>query len=159
MKISDIAADEAARLVPLLQDLHALHAENQPERYPANPTDADLTEWLTEWLATDGTHAIAAQSPSGAVMGYAIYQIETRPTLPIVRGGKRVMLHQIMVDTPFRSQGVGSRLIKEIQARCKAMEIGTLVTTYATFNTASAALMSRMGLTPVTTVAEWRMGA
>lgn len=69
------------------------------------------------------------------------------------------MLHQITVDTPFRRLGVGSSLIREIQARCKAMEIGTLVTTYATFNAASAALMSRVGLTPVTTVAEWKTGA
>lgn len=141
--------------MPLLQDLHAIHAENQPERFPANPDDADLTEQL----ATESVHAIAAHSPSGAVRGYAIYEIEDRRCLPIVRGGTRVMLHQITVDTPFRRLGVGSSLIREIQARCKAMEIGTLVTTYATFNAASAALMSRVGLTPVTTVAEWRTGA
>ncbi|MEL0436276.1 GNAT family N-acetyltransferase [Phycobacter sp. K97] len=155
MKISDIAADQAACLVPLLQDLHAIHAENQPERCPASPDDADLTEQL----ATESVHAIAAHSPSGAVLGYAIYEIEDRRCLPIVRGGTRVMLHQITVDTPFRRLGVGSSLIREIQARCKAMEVGTLVTTYATFNAASAALMSRVGLTPVTTVAEWRTGA
>lgn len=159
MKISDIPAGQAERLLPLLQELHALHAEHQPHRYPADPQDAELREWLSDWLDEDGVHAIGAQSPSGALMGYAIYQIEDRPSLPIVHGGKRIMLHQIAVEDPFRRLGVGSSLIKEIQTRCKAMGIETLVTTYATFNAASSALMSRMGLAPVTTVAEWRMGA
>jgi len=31
-----------------------------------------------------------------------------------------------------------------------------IATTYAPFNTASAALMTRMGMEPVVTMAEWR---
>ena len=156
MQIIDLAAADAHRLVPLLQDLHALHVSHQPDRHLPRPEDAALTAWLGDWLGQDGVHALAAESPQGALMGYLIYAIEHRPALPIRAAETRAMLHQIAVATAFHRIGVATALMTAMKARLAASGIAIIATTYAPFNAASAGLMHSMGLAPVLTLAEWR---
>jgi GNAT superfamily N-acetyltransferase len=156
MKIIDIPASDAARLVPLLQDLHALHVTHQPARHTTDPERKELEAWLHEWLASEGLYALGAESPQGALLGYLIYQIEQREALPIRAAETRAMLHHIAVQVAWQRMGVGKALIAKMKANVCAKDITTIATTYAPFNDASAALMTGMGLLPVLTVAEWR---
>lgn len=156
MKIIDIPAPDAHRLVPLLQDLHALHVAHQPERHSATPKDQDLSDWLQEWLTAPNAQALAAESPTGALLGYAIFDVEDRPALPIRPAERRAMLHHISVAEAWRRMGVGKALLEEVKSRALAEGAGVVATSYASFNTASAALMKSMGLEPVLTLAEWR---
>ncbi len=154
MKITTIPAEQAERLIPLLNDLHALHVLHQPERYKADPDEDALTSWLSSWLSGDNIVALGAESPTGGILGYAIYEIEERPDLPVVAGGKRAMLHHIAVSDTMRRMGIGQALVAEV--RKAALEAGAkaLRTTYAPFNEASAGLMQAMGLKPSVIVAE-----
>ncbi|APG47561.1 GNAT family N-acetyltransferase [Phaeobacter porticola] len=156
MDLIDIPPTDAHRLVPLLQKLQALHVTHQPGRYAANPSDAALTNWLGDWLTDESLTARAAVSPTGAIMGYIIYGIEERPALPVRRAETRAMLHHIAVADSWQRMGVGTALIAEMKRAVNAQGINIIATTYAPFNTASAALMARMGLRPVMTTAEWR---
>jgi len=156
MKIEPLAPKQAHALVPLLQDLHALHVTHQPARYPANPAPAALADWMQDWLAQPQTAALAAVSPTGAVMGYLVYDIEDRAALPVRAAERRAMVHHIAVAEPFRRIGVGKALMAEMKRRALADGASVIGVTYAPFNTASAALMRCIGLEPVTTVAEWR---
>ena len=156
MKIIDIPASDAARLVPLLQDLHALHVAHQPDRHKADPCDKDLVAWLGKWLAAEGLYALGAESPQETLLGYLIFQIEHREALPIRAAETRAMLHHIAVQEAWRRMGVGKALITEMKAKVRAQGIEIITATYAPFNAASAALMAGMGLAPVLTVAEWR---
>lgn len=156
MDLIDISPEDAHRLIPLLQDLHALHVAHQPDRYLAAPDDAALTRWLTEWLSETSVTARAAVSPQGSVMGYMIYGIEHRPALPVRQAETRAMLHHIAVSESWRRMGVGSALIADLKRAVAAQGIQIVATTYAPFNSASAALMARMGLKPVNVMAEWR---
>lgn len=156
MKIIDIPADEAARLVPLLSDLHALHVAEQPARFTAEPAAADLTHWLSDWLRQDTVCALGAESPQGLLLGYLIFEIDSRPALPIRPAETFAMLHHIAVDPAWHRMGVAKALIGEMKARMAQDGVDILRSTYAPFNTASAALMGSMGLSPVLTVAEWR---
>lgn len=156
MKLIQIPAADAARLVPLLQELHALHATQHPARYPADPTDGALTTWLCDWLAQDSMHALAAESPNGTLLGYLIYEMQRRPALPVLHPEYRAMLHHIAVASDWRRMGVGRFLIKAMKTRALADGATGIATTYAPFNHASAALMQSMGLEPVIITAEWR---
>jgi GNAT superfamily N-acetyltransferase len=156
MKIIDIPASDAARLVPLLQDLHALHVTHQPARHTTDPERKELESWLHEWLTSEGLYALGAESPQGALLGYLIYQIEHREALPVRAAETRAMLHHIAVQEAWQRMGVGKALIARMKANVCAKDITTIATTYAPFNDASAALMAGMGLLPVLTVAEWR---
>ncbi|MFS4580314.1 N-acetyltransferase family protein [Phaeobacter sp. C3_T13_0] len=156
MDLIDIHPKEARRLIPLLQGLHALHVAHQPARYPAEPNDATLAQWLENWLSNESLTARAAVSPQGSVMGYMIYGIEERPAIPVRTGETRAMLHHIAVADCWQRMGVGTALIMDMKRAVAAKGINVIATTYAPFNTASAALMARMGLLPVMVTAELR---
>lgn len=146
MKIIPLPANQAARLVPLLTDLHQLHVDHQPERYCANPSEVSLAEWLEDWLSNKNMHALVAESPMGALLGYAIYEVQERPDLPVMKGGTRVMLHHIAVSETMRRMGIGQALVSAVRKAAKDTGARSLATTYAPFNEASAGLMQAMGL-------------
>jgi GNAT superfamily N-acetyltransferase len=157
MKITDIPASEAHRLLPLLHDVHALHVAQQPERYTAHPADADLATWLQDWLSQDNVFALGAESPQGALLGYAIWELEQRPALPVRAAETRAMLHHIAIAEAWRRMGVGKALISTLKERATEQDATVVATTYAPFNTASGALMQSMGMEPVLTMAELRV--
>ncbi|ABF64647.1 hypothetical protein TM1040_1914 [Ruegeria sp. TM1040] len=156
MKIEPIGPDRAVRLVPLLEDLHAVHVAHHRDRYTPNPDPAHLSVWLSEWLAEPNVHALAAISPQEALMGYLIYDIEKRPALPVRPAETRAMLHHIAVAAPLRGIGVGKALMTQMKEDALAKGADVIGVTYAPFNAASAALMRHFGLEPVMTMAEWR---
>ncbi|MBY6055494.1 GNAT family N-acetyltransferase [Leisingera daeponensis] len=156
MKIIEIPAAEAGRLLPLLQDLHALHAQHQPERHIPAPGSDDLAAWLQDWLQEDNVFALAAESPQGALLGYLIYELQDRPALPVRPAETRAMLHHISVTEAWRRMGVGKALVEAMKTRALAAGATVVAATYAPFNSASAALMQGMGMSPVLTMAEWR---
>ncbi|WP_417713023.1 GNAT family N-acetyltransferase [Pseudophaeobacter arcticus] len=156
MEILDLPPGEASRLIPLLQDLHALHVEHQPARYPAAPSDAALGQWLHEWLQQEDITALIAESPQGALLGYVLFGIEHRPPLPVRFEETRVMVHHIITAKDFRRMGVGQALLTAVRQRAEAQGIGTIATTYAPFNKASAGLFESQGLRTALTMAEWR---
>jgi GNAT superfamily N-acetyltransferase len=158
MDICELSSSETARIIPLLQELHALHVHEQPQRHAPEPSDQALQDWLTEWLQQEGVIALQAQSPQGALLGYLIYELQERPALPVRAAERRAMLHHIAVQESWRRMGVGKALIGAMKARLATDGIGILQTTYAPFNAASAALMRGMGLEPVLITAEWRAG-
>ncbi|MCG7623053.1 GNAT family N-acetyltransferase [Epibacterium sp. Ofav1-8] len=156
MKIEPIGPDRAASLVPLLQDLHALHVAHQPERHTAQPSTDHLCTWLEDWLAQPGIHALAAVSPQDAIMGYLIYELEDRPALPVRPAERRAMVHHITVAPALRRIGVGKALMTRMKHDALEKGADVIGVTYAPFNVASAALMRHFGLEPVITMAEWR---
>lgn len=156
MKIIEIKTGEAHRLLPLLQDLHALHAAYQPERHIPAPGSEALAAWLREWLEEEQVCALAAESPQGKLLGYAVYELQHRPALPVRPAETRAMLHHISVTEAWRRMGVGKALVEAMKARALDAGATVIAATYAPFNTASAALMKGMGMEPVLTMAEWR---
>jgi GNAT superfamily N-acetyltransferase len=159
MHLHSLPAHEAATLVPLLQDLHDLHVAHHPERYPADPCPQVLTTWLTEWLTDDMVHALVAESPTGTIMGYVIWEFQERSASPLTTGGARAMVHHVMVAAPFRRLGVGKALLKAVRDQAQTEGAVRIAASYAPFNTASAALMASMGMQAATIHAECYLSA
>ncbi|SLN31408.1 Acetyltransferase (GNAT) family protein [Falsiruegeria litorea R37] len=155
MIVRPLVPDEAHRLLPLLHQVHSLHVEHQPERYPPLKDDVETLDWLAGWLRGQNMHCLVAEDDE-RLCGYAIYEIEHRPAMPVRHAETRGMLHQISVDAAHRRQGIGRALINAMRARLAQEKIGIIATTYASFNTASARLMADAGLAPKTVYAEWR---
>ncbi|MBT8155584.1 GNAT family N-acetyltransferase [Epibacterium ulvae] len=156
MKISPLPAAHAARLVPLLTDLHQLHVDHQPGRYIADPDEAALIQWIEQWLSAKNMHALVAESPMGALLGYVIYEVQHRPDLPIVKGGTTYVLHHIAITTAMRRMGIGKALVGAVRKAAEDAGARSLATTYAPFNAASAGLMKAMGLEPSVIYADMR---
>ena len=154
MHLRPLPAHEADVLVPLLQELQALHVSHQPDRYPATPCPTALAAWLSDWLAEDSVQALVAESPAGAIMGYVIWELQARGASPLSHGGTKAMVLHVMVAAPFRRLGVGKALLKAVRDQAQAQGAVRIGAAYAPFNTASAALMASMGLAPVSIQAE-----
>lgn len=156
MKIISIPAAAAARLVPLLEELHAVHAAHQPARHRANPSEAELESWLAKMLEQPGIHALGAESPSGTLLGYLLFSVEKRPAMPVRAAETRMMLEHIAVQKAWQRMGVGKALIETMKTRAAEDGVDVIAASYAPFNSASAALMASQGLEPVLVTAEAR---
>jgi ribosomal protein S18 acetylase RimI-like enzyme len=152
MLISKLLPARAASLVPLLQQLHGFHVAREPELLHSAPSDADLTTFLTDWLARDDVTALVA-GPVSAPVGYLIYEIERRPGSVLTKPECRAMLHHICVDAHHRRSGVARALITQLKDDARRAGVDRIGTTFANYNTASAKLMAACGLTPRRTYA------
>lgn len=151
--IRPIDAGEAACILPLLEQVHALHVEARPEHFPADPDRGELLAFLRDWLSRDGVTALVALGADGAALGYLICEVETRAPSLLSLGERRGMLHHVAVDRAWRRSGIGLALIEDMKARLRAEGIACIVTVYAAFNGPSAALMRRAGLEPFNIIA------
>ncbi len=151
--ISVLPAHDAPRLVPLLRQVHDLHVAHQPANYTPTPPDKDLAGFLREWLAQPDVTALIAGDRDDP-QGYLIWQVQDRPASLLKPAIRFAMLEHICVDVHHRGNGIATALVATMRSQCRAQGLGTIRTSYASFNTASARLMQRAGLEPVTVLAE-----
>jgi len=151
--IRPITPTEAACILPLLEQVHAIHVEAHPDHFPADPDRDELLAFLRDRLSNDAITALVAFGPDGAAVGYLLCEIETRAPSLLSLGERRGMLHHISVDQAWRRSGIGLALIEDMKARLRAQGIARVVTIYGAFNGPSAALMRRAGLEPFNIIA------
>jgi GNAT superfamily N-acetyltransferase len=146
--IRQIDGADAACILPLLDQVQAIHVEAHPDHYRDDYDGEEVLAWLRDWLSSEGTTALVAFAPEGSALGYLIFEVEARALSPLKHAQRWGMLHQIAVDQAWRRAGVGSALIGEMKARLRDQGIDQVRTVYAAFNSASAALMHKAGLKP-----------
>lgn len=144
--IRQVIAAEADLVLPLLEQVQAIHAAAHPEIFRADTDRAELLTFLQDMLGRDGMTGLVAMGPDGAAVGYAICDVEVVEPSPLRHGQRRGVLHQISVDTRCRRGGVRSALVEEVKVRLREQGIGHLQTSYWLFNEPSAALMRKSGL-------------
>ena len=155
MDIVELQGTDAPRLLPLLHQVHDLHVTHLPTRYHPIARDAEAVDWLAHWLAHDGVHAFGAIFDD-ELAGYEVFEIEYKPETVLKHPCTRAMLQHICVDAAHRRQGVAKALFEAAKVRLASMGIRDYSTTYASFNTASAALMASLGFHPTLIYAEHR---
>jgi phosphinothricin acetyltransferase len=107
-------------------------------------------EVMTAWFdakATGGYPVIGAESEAGELMGFATYgPFRDRPAY------KYTVEHSVYVETRFRRQGVGRRLLDDIIEAAIAHELHVLIGGIDAANTASLALHEQRGFTSCGTI-------
>lgn len=151
--ISKLPPQMAPALEPLLRQVHDLHVARQPDIYAPTPHPSELRTFLSGWLSQPRVTALVAGAPD-APQGYLIYEEHDKPANLLKRASHYAMLEHICVDQNCRQSGIGRALITDMQRRCRTASILRIRVSYASFNTASARLMTQMGLVPVTVFAE-----
>jgi GNAT superfamily N-acetyltransferase len=151
--ISTLSACDAHRLLPLLEQVHALHVAHQPEIYA--PLDhATALDWLIEAHHTPGiTTLIATQHDE--ILGYLTFECppRTAPT-PLHCARAMARLDAICVDQAHQRRGIGRALCEAFKAHALTHGATHMTASYGAFNTASQDLMAHMGMLAVTIRAE-----
>ena len=149
MTITELPAAQAHRLVPLTQQVQAVHSAAEPDRYVTDPDPQAVARFLEAMLSAPGMTALVAGPPEQPT-GYAILEIVDRPASALQHAERRAVLHHICVDAAHRRQGIARALIAAVRVRAQAADADRLWTSYAAHNAASAALMTSAGLVPST---------
>lgn len=153
--IETLAPDDAADLLPLLDQVQALHVDAHPEIFHADSPPQERADFLGKWIATDQVTALVARGTQQRILGYAIFEVSERPAGVLKRARKQAVLHHVTVSAEHRGGGIGKCLINEVKIRARTAGADAIVADYFCFNQASAALMRSAGMAPlrVTTTA------
>lgn len=157
VNIREAAPGEEALVLPLLRELHALHAEARADIFQP-PDDGALLDDLRAMQAEDGGCLLLAVDLEGGVLGYLLYAIEVRPERPLVRARRWGVLHHIAVDAGHRREGIALALIDAMRGRLRAAGVERMHTNWWAFNAASAAMMRKAGFVPYITYADAPVG-
>jgi aminoglycoside 3-N-acetyltransferase I len=93
--IRPIDAGEATCILPLLEQVHALHVEARPDHFPADPDRDELLAFQHDWLSGDAITALVAFDADGSALGYLVCETEPRAPSLLSLGERRGMLHHV----------------------------------------------------------------
>ena len=68
--IRQIAPDQAACLLPLMEQVQAIHVEAHLDHYRADPDPDELLAFLSNWLRRDTATALVAFAPDESILGF-----------------------------------------------------------------------------------------
>lgn len=78
------------------------------------PPDASRRDWLAALVSRDSTLCTVAVSGAESIVGFCI-------ALP-----EQALLKALYVHPSFAGLGIGKRLLREMEARCRALGLGAL---------------------------------
>ncbi len=157
IRIEPLSADQAELLLPLLDQVQALHVAAMPSIFHADATPEEKAAFLRHWLDAENIFARVARLSDGALIGYAIYELQHRQQSVLTRSNVSGFLHHIAIDAAYRGKGVGGQLLAQVQEDLRAQGAKDIYTEYFCFNAASAALMRSTGLEPLRVTARAKL--
>jgi ribosomal protein S18 acetylase RimI-like enzyme len=146
VRIVDVPAAEAARLVPLNAVVQNPHADRRPDIFQSAPDPRDVAAYFADLLGSGRHFALVAEAAGAGDLGYALCEVLDTPADALGHARRRGVLHHIAVRPDARRRGVATALIDAAKARFLAAGAGEWTTSVHAWNEASLALMARAGL-------------
>ncbi len=115
-------------LLPLFEDIDALHRRQHPERFqkPAGPA-RDRDFFLT--VLADEQAGFFVAEVSGELVGHVHVIVRDTPPVPILRPRRLAQVDEIVVKAAYHGRGVGHLLMEQAEAWARtngatAIELG-----------------------------------
>jgi diamine N-acetyltransferase len=128
IRIRQAVPQDYEALLPLFEDIDALHRQQHPERFqkPAGPA-RDRDVFLTA-LADEQVGFFVAEV-SGELVGHLHVVVRETPPLPVLKPRHVAYINEIVVKAAYRGRGVGRLLMAQAEAWAKtngatAIELG-----------------------------------
>lgn len=111
-------AGDAAAMVDVhyaaVQAVDRCHYSGEALNAWSPPPDASRSSWLADLISRDSTLSTVAVSAGDAIVGFSI-------AIP-----EQALLKALYVHPGFAGQGIGQRLLREMEARCRALGLEAL---------------------------------
>lgn len=144
MNIHSLPDAQLDRILPLLEQVQALHCAQQPHRYRAFAHRSEVFNWLVKWVR-DQQVKVLISGPMTAPTGYLAYVVISQPASVIRPSQHYALLEHICVDKAHRGNGHARALIAAMRAALRADGVSHVRARHAAWNTASATLLKSEG--------------
>ena len=149
--------DDAAALLPLVREAHALHAAALPWYFrPAG--DASLGEAEVQAALSRAGHLWLVARRGQRAVGYASAEERREPPTPYKQASAVLHVHAMAVTAAERGRGVGRVLMAALRAAAAERGLEGLTLEVYAFNERAHAFYAREGFAPLRALLLWRAG-
>lgn len=135
---------DVPQVLPFVRAICDLHERHDPERFKVRP---DVIERYASWLpqrATDPRSVfLVAQRDEGGLAGYLVGTVE--PEIPIFWIPECGWIHDIWIEPEARGAGLASRMLRDAEARFRALGIAQMRLHTGGFNEQARSLFESAG--------------
>lgn len=106
-------------LLPLFEEVDALHRQRHPERFQKPVGPARERELYLGALA-DGQTGFFVAEADGELVGHVHVSVQDTPPVPLLKPRRFAYIDEIVVKAAYRGRGVGHLLMKQAEAWARA---------------------------------------
>jgi diamine N-acetyltransferase len=153
-QIREATPGDLVALADLLAEINNPHAEALPHVYQHVVPSEETTRYLRRILDSEEFHFYVADS-AGAAVGMVIFQEAQAPDTPVHMPRRWVVVSLIVVSRAQRSLGIGTGLMRHVQAWARERGIDRIELQVAEFNTAAIAWYEALGFSTQDRLMAW----
>ncbi len=136
-------------LVPIADEVHALHAAAHPAIFRPVGSGSSLPPAYFDDLLARETSTIHVAEVTGTVVGFAIVSVFDAPPYEVLVPRRTVFVESMVVTASQRGRGIGRALLDAATVWGRAKDATDLELVVWEFNQPARALYERLGLTPI----------
>lgn len=142
--VREARPDDVDALVALLAEINNLHAVELPHVYRQVIPSTETGAYLRRIIESDVLHLSVAEW-DGNVVGFVVFQVEEAPDTPVHVPRRWLLISLIVVSSALRSRGIGTALMRHVQAWAQEHDIPEIELQVAEFNSAAIAWYEALG--------------
>lgn len=142
--IREATTDDLEHLVDLLAEINNLHADELPLIYQRVLPSKETLRYLQRILESEELHLHVAHQ-AGKAVGMVTFQETRAPETPVHVPRSWVDISLIVVSQSCRAQGIGSELMRHVQAWAAERGINRIELQVAEFNAFAIAWYEQLG--------------
>jgi GNAT superfamily N-acetyltransferase len=142
--VRNASVDDAELLTVLNRAIQLPHAAMAPECFKQDVDETAAADFYRETIG-DEKKQVGIAMLDGEPIGYVLIERVERPGSPFTFGGKRLMVHHLVVVEAARRSGAGTALMHWAEGRAREAGIGRVVLDHMVQNDQARLFYARQG--------------
>ena len=144
MNIRKATPDDSLILSNLCMDVQKLHSDAHPEVFKS-PQSEDFAKDFFEKILINDTSFVFIAEENEEALGYVFCNLVERPESAILFARRHLMIEQISVRPQAQGRGVGSKLMNQVEATAREMNVPMVQLGSWDFNANAHGFFERLG--------------
>lgn len=134
-------------MADLNSDVQQLHATANPSIFKTNVDSRTVIDYFYGVISKPRAHILIAEEENVS-LGYVWFEIQNLSPTPFIHAAERTYIHHIAVGVDARRRGVGSLLLRTVEAEARARSIPQIILDTWNFNEGAQHFFSAVGYRP-----------